>query len=588
MTETESDRRRDDPGRDDGLIRRAAHAQRDASLRFTGGNTLDEGQQFAMEQMHDVLDARRVFFATWSDNCYVGRSIVGATDAQARSFRREALPTLPSDATSGDDVIRVVRVDALTTTNTRLAEIADADEVILAVATWAARHPTCVIGITGVDPSDEDVVFVIESFLLMLMGATIAERLLRQRNRAELRRGEAFDTLVDELDDERRRISHEIHDGVLQNVSSIAHFLETLSSTAETEASRTILGRLRHEAQNSAITLRRIVNEFEPDLRDEEPMSIQIAALTQRFADFFDLGIAVDVEPAVDESPPNRAALRVLRQALDNVVTHAEATAVHVRASTDADGQLTVTVDDDGIGIDDHHPWEFGVGLRSMTRVLEQHGGHLRVDPAPTSGTRLSMAFPINGGRPASLTAASPPTGPDHAATDAIRTATLSLLDEGRRPSFASVADITGLRRRDLLARHMSAASMIADAVDSLVDSIEARWAAFGPIDQSTPFDARLTELLDRRFTMEVWGRPIRQHTLDVDPSKRFDDEVATAFQPELSRLDPMTRDDTGRLVGWLLRPRTIRAIISGVAVDPHVARSTIRSVARDLLDPER
>ena len=71
------------------------------------------------------------------------------------------------------------------------------------------------------------------------------------------------------------------------------------------------------------------------------------------------------------------------------------------------------------------------------------------------------------------------------------------------------------------------------------------------------------------------------------DTGKRtvgIDAEVLAAFQPELSGMEPARRDDTGRLVAWLLRTRTIRAIISDVSVQPHVARSTILSVAGSLL----
>ena len=582
VTETGSDVT---DGGDDSFLRRSASAQRDSSLRFTGGGSLDEGQRYTMERLADLVGASRVFFATWSDTCYVGRCLVGVPPAEERAFRRRSLPALPPEAIDAREVIQISRVDELATRYPWLAAIADSDEVVLAVATWAARHPMCVIGIAGLDQLDEDIRVALDSFLLMVMGASIAERLLRERNQAELRRGEALETLGDELDDERRRVSHEIHDGVLQSVSSIAHFLETLSAAAESDESRKILERLRVEAQTSAITLRRIVTEFEPEQRQEDPMSRQLTDLGQRFADFFGLDVTVEVSPVIDELPPVRAVLRVLRQALDNIVTHADASKVVVTAHLGADRALTLTVDDDGTGMENDHPWKLGVGLRSMTQAVDAHGGHLHVGTSPISGTRLSATFSAYGSRQrrGEVRRDDVTYDSEDSAVEAIRAATLKLLDEGN-PTIASVSELTGLSRRELLARHISAPSMVADAVRSRVDFIEERWAAFGSIEPGSPLEARLDELLERRFLMETWGRPIRQQTLVADPSFRLDDEVSSAFQPELARLDPSNREDTERLVQWLFRPRTIRAVISGSSIPSDVARSTIRSVVGGVL----
>lgn len=577
---------------DDGLLRRAARAHRDAAIRLSGGQSIDDGMSYALHRTAEVLGASRAFLATWSDRAYVGRALFGAPPLEQQAFFHRPLPTLPPQSAGNGQIVQLSEVGGLRTAHPWLAELCDADDAVLAVATWAGRDPGCVVCFSGLPPLDEDLRLSIEGLLMMLFGVTIGETLVRQRNRSELRRGKALDTLVDELDRERRRISHEIHDGVLQNVSSIAHFLETLSATSESEESRAVLERLRLEAQNSAITLRRIVNDFEPEQGAEESVAVQVRALTARVTDLFGLTVDVRIGHGVEDAGLTRPILRVLRQAIDNIITHADARTVYVEIQVDPDECLTLTIDDDGKGMENDHPWQHGVGLRSMARVVNEHGGVLNFGrPRFTSGTRLTATFAIDGivdGRRGSPSAAHEGEAPDSGdLLDAVRAATLALMDRGRRPTITSVAEATGFARRDLLNRFMSADAMIADAVASHVATIEARWDAFETIDTTDPLDARLSTMLERRFQMEEWGRPVRQHTLVVDPSTRFDAEVLAAFQPELSVMEDARRDDTGRLVAWLLRTRTIRAIISDVTVSPDVARATIHSVAGSLLRRE-
>lgn len=568
------------------LLRSATRARRDAALRFASGAALDDGHAYTVRRLGTALGASRVFLATWSDTAHVGRVLVGAPPDEQRSFNRRPLPALPSESTRPGEPITITAMSGLTDTYPWLAELARSDELVLGVGTWAGRHPVCVLGIAGVDRLDDDTLLVIEDFLLMFMGTAAAEILVRQRNEADRRRGEALDTLVSELDGERRRISHQIHDDVLQSVSSIAHFLETLTATTESANTRRVLERLRSEAQNSAITLRRIVNEFEPEQEAEESLTAQIRSLAARVTDLFGLAVTVDVGPGVDDVALAQPALRVLRQALDNVVTHADATTAHVAASMRAPGELTLTVDDDGRAKD--HPWDHGVGLRSMKRIVDEHGGVLSVGPTQHhGGTRVSATFPINGaslGPHANVALRAGRDLDDSEFVAAVRRTTQSMLDGGQQPTISSVAESLGLARRDLLSRYGSADAMIADAVNALVISIEARWAAFGQIDLNAPLEARLDALIERRFAMEEWGRPLRVHTPVVDPSSRFDDEVLTAFRAELSAMGPAERENTGRLLAWLFRVRTIRAIVSDRSVVPSVARTTIRSVATTLL----
>jgi signal transduction histidine kinase len=87
------------------------------------------------------------------------------------------------------------------------------------------------------------------------------------------------------------------------------------------------------------------------------------------------------------------AAYRIVMEALNNVVRHAEARNCEVRLSLDEEPRvLLLEVSDDGRGIsEDHKP---GVGLSSMRERAEEVGGSCAVEPVPSGGTRVTARLP--------------------------------------------------------------------------------------------------------------------------------------------------------------------------------------------------
>ncbi|HET9650445.1 MAG TPA: ATP-binding protein [Microlunatus sp.] len=77
--------------------------------------------------------------------------------------------------------------------------------------------------------------------------------------------------------------------------------------------------------------------------------------------------------------------LAVIREALSNVVRHAQATVVAIRISVTADS-VTVDVTDDGIGVGTP---DRASGLANMTRRAYAHGGNLQLNGPPRGGTHL-------------------------------------------------------------------------------------------------------------------------------------------------------------------------------------------------------
>ena len=83
--------------------------------------------------------------------------------------------------------------------------------------------------------------------------------------------------------------------------------------------------------------------------------------------------------------------LAVLRESLSNVVRHARASAVAVRIAV-AGGRFTVTVTDNGVGIDDDAARS---GLENLRERAGRHGGRFSLRPGDPSGTVVEWSVPI-------------------------------------------------------------------------------------------------------------------------------------------------------------------------------------------------
>jgi signal transduction histidine kinase len=112
------------------------------------------------------------------------------------------------------------------------------------------------------------------------------------------------------------------------------------------------------------------------------------------------LGVVVDADlDRVALAPPaEHAVLRVVQEALANAVKHGQPNRIALRLHQ-RDGQVAVTVTDDGDGFDPARASErHGLGLGLMRERVAELGGALQLDSSPGLGTSLRVLLPR--GRP--------------------------------------------------------------------------------------------------------------------------------------------------------------------------------------------
>lgn len=244
-------------------------------------------------------------------------------------------------------------------------------------------------------------------FLLTLCGqaaAAIANSRLFESLKAKRTEIEhLFERIVSTSEDERLRLSLDLHDGPIQSLLGLQVGVLTVERQIErgqlTEAA-TSLHRILEALTESARDLRRIVRDLHPPSLETTGFvpSVEDYLEDMRASDGISSQFDVVGEVRALGSPVDRAVYHVIREALANARKHSGASRVSVRVQFGG-SSLEVCVRDDGRGFQpesarrkspDGH-----IGLRSMRERVRMLGGSLSVDSGRTPGTAVSFSIPI-------------------------------------------------------------------------------------------------------------------------------------------------------------------------------------------------
>lgn len=210
-------------------------------------------------------------------------------------------------------------------------------------------------------------------FYLLLFAGSARQIVLYQRQAAE---AAALD--------ERRRLARDIHDGVAQDLAFIVGQARRLTARGDDAA-----GLISHAAEHALDESREAISSLmgQPD----ETLDATVARAAEQVAGRAGARLELDLEE-VPAAPATRQALsRITREAISNAVRHGDAGTISVCLV--ADGELRLTVSDDGRGFDPEIVDGSGHGLVSMRERARELGGELRIDSSP-DGTLVELRVP--------------------------------------------------------------------------------------------------------------------------------------------------------------------------------------------------
>jgi signal transduction histidine kinase len=198
---------------------------------------------------------------------------------------------------------------------------------------------------------------------------------------------------------ERARIARELHDAISQDLFSLRLLAGGLRKALPAGSP------LRPQVEAMEQTATQTMHEMQALLLELRPVALEdaglVAALEELCRAYRErLGVTVDtqLEAVVLAPPVEHAVLRVVQEALANAVKHARPTRIRLRLHHQ-DGQVAVTVSDDGGGFDPSLAEQrHGLGLGLMRERVAELGGSFQLDSTPRNGTTVQVLLPR--GRP--------------------------------------------------------------------------------------------------------------------------------------------------------------------------------------------
>jgi signal transduction histidine kinase len=231
----------------------------------------------------------------------------------------------------------------------------------------------------------------------LLMAAVAASRLtlhnarLTAQVRAQLDELQRSRTrLVLAVDQERRRLERDLHDGVQQQLLTVALELGRLrrqvASDRHDQLARS-LERTRQDLEHAIDELRRFARGIHPQVLTDRGVPAAIEALAQRTS----LPITIDTDLGRLPSAVESTLYLVTAEAVTNTIRHGDATHLHIHARCE-NGHATLDISEDGRG---GAQTSGGSGLQGLEDRVAALGGTIRLESPRGRGTRLHVDLPV-------------------------------------------------------------------------------------------------------------------------------------------------------------------------------------------------
>ncbi len=241
--------------------------------------------------------------------------------------------------------------------------------------------------------------------------AWLRDRELTARNAELVARDGQMRALAERLtevrEDERTRLSREVHDNLGQLLTGIKMDLRWIGRRLQADALQEVEG-IRNRIQEAdalvdetITTVQRIALELRPTVLDALGLPAAIRDESRRFSTRTGIPVRLDVPGQwVLDRRLATALFRILQELLTNIARHAHARTVRIKLAHQG-REVVLRVEDDGVGIESTTAGAAktaGLGLLGMQERAVALGGRLSVGSRPTGGTLAEAVFPVTNG----------------------------------------------------------------------------------------------------------------------------------------------------------------------------------------------
>ena len=209
---------------------------------------------------------------------------------------------------------------------------------------------------------------------------------------------EMAERLIAAQEEERQRISRELHDDLGQALTTHLLSLRDLQNNIpdSKEALSDRFQSLYDQSFETFVKIRTLAHNLRPPVLDALGLKTAMQTHCTEFTHRTKLPINLEVDPEIPVLPDifEITLYRVLQEALTNIVKHAEAAEVWVDLTVE-DKTINLTVQDNGHGFDVGNTQSNGIGLTGLHERVTLAGGKFNISSSPVRGTILLAQFPL-------------------------------------------------------------------------------------------------------------------------------------------------------------------------------------------------
>ena len=224
---------------------------------------------------------------------------------------------------------------------------------------------------------------------------TERKRLEAERAEHERRFRDLSRRLVEVQEAERRKLSTELHDRTSPGLAAIQINLSLLDKLLHEHGTEDLKALLQDTAgllAETTVSIREISSDLRPTVLDDGGLLPALAGYAQQFMQRTGIVVHLQTQEAARALAPavQSSLFRIVQEALTNCAKHAKAKNVTLRLGAD-NQQISLMIDDDGVGIDFDRQSTPGLGLLTMRERAEFAGGSFSLETTPGQGTRIRV-----------------------------------------------------------------------------------------------------------------------------------------------------------------------------------------------------
>jgi PAS domain S-box-containing protein len=227
-------------------------------------------------------------------------------------------------------------------------------------------------------------------------------RLLEQSRQMQEQLRHLSRQVLSTQEEERKKISRELHDVIAQTLTGINVRLAGLKkeATSNTRGLERSIARTQRLVQQSVDVVHRFARKLRPTVLDDLGLIPALHTFMKHFRAETGIRVSLSAFAAVEQLHGDKRTVlyRVAQEALTNVARHAQASQVDVKLQK-LDGAVGMTITDDGKGFPTERVGEAKkakrLGLLGMRERLEIVGGNFTVTSAPGKGTTVLARVPL-------------------------------------------------------------------------------------------------------------------------------------------------------------------------------------------------